>query len=148
MAEKFLFDLQQWPELGARYWIFVENFKIDETVTPSDITGIEIGPMELESSLIVYCRKYSKTPIEEISGEGLRILLGQNLHLEVIVPATLCLLERNPFESCDFEDGVLMRTLFLRVENNYWKKNPSHYQIALDVFRVASAKLSRIFFYV
>ena len=87
-------------------------------------------------------RKFSNMPIAELRDEGLRLLLGQNLHLEVIVPATLCYLTAQPFAGGDFEDGALIRTLFVRVEKEFWKKHPALFRLAIERLRQGRQKLS------
>lgn len=122
-----------------------KNFNIDEEKTPTEITGVVIGKYEFETSLIENARKFSNMPLKSIPDEGLRLLLGQNLYLEVVVPATICFLSVKPFAGGDFEDGALIRTLFLRVDKDFWKTHPKLLTSALEALRGGRKKLSDAF---
>ena len=123
----------------------ITTFKIDGSRSPSELSGMKIPKAEWETSLMENSRKYSEMPLSSIEAEGLRLLLGQNLYLDAVVPAALCYLETKPFAGGDFENGALMRTLFLRVDERYWVKNPNMFELAKILFKNSQIKLNDLF---
>jgi hypothetical protein len=121
------------------------SFNIDVSKSPSELSGIKILKAEWETSLMENARKYSEIPLSKIEDEGLRLLLGQNLFLDVIVPAALCFLDTNPLAGGHLENGALMRTLFLRVDRSFWDENPKLYEDAVAVFKRGLDKLTKKF---
>ena len=47
-------------------------------------------------------------PVRELTTENLRILIGQQIGLECLVPLALDALEQSPFESGDYYPGDLL----------------------------------------
>lgn len=60
-----------------------------------------------------------KKPIGTLSAEDLRLLLTQQVGLDLIVPRALDALEKNPLVAGDFYPGDLLSAT-LRIDANYW----------------------------
>ncbi|GKX35739.1 MAG: hypothetical protein MnENMB40S_33570 [Rhizobiaceae bacterium MnEN-MB40S] len=59
-------------------------------------------------NLSVVCQRLLRKPIDALSVEELRILIGQDIGLEHLLPIAFALLERNPMVSGDLFDGDLL----------------------------------------
>jgi len=89
----------------------------------SEIKGLPEVKSEFGSSLEKNILKAEQKPIKELTNEDLRILLGQNLHLELIVPIVLDRLKFDILTRSEDLD-VMLLTKLLQIESNYWEDNP------------------------
>jgi hypothetical protein len=75
------------------------------------------------SSLVTTCHRLRKKPIGQFSVEDLRILVGQEVGLQWLVPLALDTLEREPLVSGDFYPGDLLASV-LRIDSACWRREP------------------------
>jgi hypothetical protein len=71
------------------------------------------------SRLVRRCHELRTQPIAELSIEDLRLLIGQGIGLEWLVPVALDLLEDDPLAAGDLYEGDLI-TSVLGVPESYW----------------------------
>ncbi|HEY7273616.1 MAG TPA: contact-dependent growth inhibition system immunity protein [Actinoplanes sp.] len=64
-----------------------------------------------------------RRPVEQLGIEDLRVLVAQQVGLDVIVPLALARLEENPLIEGDFYPGDLLAAV-LRVPPAYWRSHP------------------------
>jgi hypothetical protein len=64
-----------------------------------------------------------RKPIGQLDVEDLRILLGQDVGTEVLLPYALTVLERNPFAEGDYYPGDLLSAV-LTLPLEHWQANP------------------------
>ncbi len=83
------------------------------------------GEPEFQSHLVTTCHRLRTKPIGEFSTEDLRIMIGQQIGLEHLVPLALAKVEGNPLCEGDFFPGDLLLAL-LRAETTFWAEYPSH----------------------
>ena len=76
------------------------------------------------SFLIVRCNELRKKPIAEFEVEDLRIMIGQSIGLNYLLPEALKVLSRDILAEGDFYEGDLLSSV-LTVEREYWKENTS-----------------------
>lgn len=97
-----------------------------------DVNGLSLQEIEGDdwgdppagaTRLVRTVHQLRRTPLGELDAEDLRLLISQKIGLDVLVPRTLTLLERNPLLEGDFYPGdVLAATL--RIPSSYWSANP------------------------
>ncbi len=75
------------------------------------------------SSLVDRCYALRSKPIDEFTPEDLRIMIGQKICLDWLVPIALDLLEEDPFVAGDFYDGDLLVAV-LRARSELTTTNP------------------------
>jgi hypothetical protein len=75
------------------------------------------------SSLIERCHRYRQVPVDELGVEGLRMLIGQEIGLPVLMPLALTRLEADPLAEGDFYEGDLLASV-LRLSGDYWRAHP------------------------
>jgi len=77
---------------------------------------------EYDSHLARECHRLWNEPINKLSVENLRMLIGQNIGLEYLVPKALDILESNPFSQGHMYKGDLILSV-ARVESSFWSNN-------------------------
>ena len=76
---------------------------------------------EFETDLIRRCHEYRKIPISDLTNEMIRVLIGQEIGLNYLLPVILEKLVENPLiqgdlYACDVLNAVL------HIDKDYWKK--------------------------
>jgi contact-dependent growth inhibition (CDI) system CdiI-like immunity protein len=64
-----------------------------------------------------------RRPVDQLGIEDLRVLVAQQVGLDVVVPIALARLEENPLAEGDFYPGDLLVAV-LRVAQTYWRSHP------------------------
>jgi CDI immunity proteins len=80
---------------------------------------------EIMSTLSDTCHRLRKKPIDQFTVEDLRIMLGQDIGTEYLMPKALNVLELNPLADGDFYAGDLLKSL-LKLPEEYWKEHPEN----------------------
>ena len=71
------------------------------------------------SSLVNNVLKLRKIPLDQISVENLRLMIGQNVGLRYLIPLSLDILKDDLFAEGDFYPGDLFQNV-LKVPNVFW----------------------------
>ncbi|MFZ5891909.1 MAG: contact-dependent growth inhibition system immunity protein [Myxococcota bacterium] len=77
------------------------------------------GEPEYSSHLVTTCHRLRKKPIGSFTAEELRIMIGQSIGLEHLIPRALVLLEADPLTAGDYFPGDLLQNV-LSVESKFW----------------------------
>jgi hypothetical protein len=77
---------------------------------------------EFQSHLVTTCHRLRKVPLEKLSAENLRMLIGQKIGLQFIVPIALDKLEENLLASGDMYEGDLLSSL-ASLSSEFWDAN-------------------------
>lgn len=96
--------------------------KIYET-SINEIKGLPESQAEFGSSLEKNIIQAQKKLLKDLTNEDLRMLLGQNLHLELIVPLVLERLKNDLFIRSE-DMNILLLSKLLQIDLDYWKGNP------------------------
>ena len=64
-----------------------------------------------DSSIVATCHELRKKPLDQLSAEDLRLLIGQNIGLPILLPEALKLLVRQPLTSGDLYEGDLLKAV-------------------------------------
>lgn len=81
------------------------------------------GKPTFNSYLVTTCHRLRKKPIGEFSTEDLRIMIGQSISLEFLVPLGLEAVEREALAEGDYYPGDLLSSL-LMLEPAFWVAHP------------------------
>jgi len=84
--------------------------------------------------LVRRCHELRLKPVEDFDAEDLRLMIGQQVGLAVLVPAALTQLRADPLVEGDYFPGDLLLNV-LRVEQSFWTDHPaltSQLDAALD----------------
>ncbi|MBN8680425.1 MAG: hypothetical protein J0M29_19525 [Chitinophagales bacterium] len=105
--------------------------KLENEVWPEDGTS---------SYLIETCSALRKKPLPDFEVEDLRIMIGQNISLPILIPMAIKVLEQNILASGDFYPGDLL-TVLLKSEKSYWEREPLNWNSVCTLFRQQQALL-------
>jgi hypothetical protein len=105
-----------------------------------DIEGVDWGDPDYESHLVVTCHKLRKKPIAEFTAEDLRIMIGQDISTQILVPIALSRLSEDPLISGDLYDGDLL-SVVARLPSTYWG---THRDQHAELLRIAAAVIVRL----
>jgi hypothetical protein len=90
-----------------------------------DIEGTTWGPApEDATTLVTRIHQLRATPVGALTGADLRLLIGQQVGSDVLVPQVLALLKREPLVETDFYPGDLLAAV-LRLPPPYWQRHPA-----------------------
>jgi hypothetical protein len=88
-----------------------------------DIEGTTWGPApEDATTLVAKVHELRRKPIGELTPEDLRLLLGQQVGVDVLLPRALELLKHDPLTEGDFYPGDLLASV-LRLPQSYWQEH-------------------------
>lgn len=98
----------------------MNNLNLEKSI--KNILNLENWKEEFGSSLERNIATALNKPIGNLSTEELRMLLNQELYLEIVVPVSLERLSSNTFLRSEDTDVLLVLKL-LQINNNFWNKN-------------------------
>lgn len=97
--------------------------EIDKTKSLQQLEEHDWGEPTFESHLVQTCHNLRRKPLAEFYIEDLRIMIGQAIGLQYLVPLALEKLEVAPLVEGDFYAGDLLVAL-LRVDDSFWTAHP------------------------
>lgn len=71
-------------------------------------------------------------PVGSLEAEDLRIMIGQNVGVDTLVPLALTRLTQEPLLEGDFYPGDVL-TAVLQVSRGYWQAHPAHLQTVNEI---------------
>ncbi|WP_429417673.1 contact-dependent growth inhibition system immunity protein [Nocardia sp. GAS34] len=99
---------------------------VDVDSQPRTLEAIEgsvwADPPPDATRLMVTVHELRRKPLESLTAEDLRILLGQDVGTATLMPYALNLLEKDPLAHGDYYPGDLLVTV-LRLPDDYWSEN-------------------------
>lgn len=98
-----------------------------------DLDGQDWGEAPFPSYLVRTCHALRRKPLRDFIVEDLRIMIGQNIGLEYLVPLALEHLQHGPFAAGDFYPGDLLGCVLGRVEPGFWQKRPDLRQAVEEI---------------
>ena len=79
------------------------------------------GKPPYDSHLVTTCYKLRKKPLRDFTTEDLRILIGQNINLQILIPLAIDRLKQNILDEGDYYEADLLKNV-LSSDKNYWTK--------------------------
>jgi hypothetical protein len=92
--------------------------------TLDELEGVEWGPPEFDSFLVTNVHRLRRVPLKQFRVEDLRLVIGQQVGLEYLVPIALDHLEANPLAEGDYYPGDLLAAV-ARVPEGFWRDRPA-----------------------
>ncbi len=81
---------------------------------------------EFETELVKRCHDLRKMPLDKLSIEDLRLLIGQQVGLQFILDIAISRLSQDILSEGDLYPGDLLQSL-LNVDPKYWADNAKHW---------------------
>lgn len=91
--------------------------------TLNELEGKWAHDTTCDSTLISTCLQLRKKPIGDYSIEDLRIMIGQHIGIQFLVPLAIKTLESNPLSEGDCYPGDLLNSV-LHLPHEYWLEHP------------------------
>jgi hypothetical protein len=92
--------------------------------TLEDIDGDVWGELDYPSSLVERVHSYRTIRIGDMQVEHIRLLLGQGVGVEVLMPLALQIVDIAAVVSGDLYPGDLAAVMGLEKHDTYWKSHP------------------------
>ncbi len=96
--------------------------QVDLTKPLEELEGEYWDEPNFASSLVIQVHQLRKKPLCELNNKDLRLLIGQQINLDLILPLAIEKLIQNPLESGDMYIGDLFCSV-LKVEKEYWNEH-------------------------
>ncbi|HYI15500.1 MAG TPA: contact-dependent growth inhibition system immunity protein [Thermomicrobiales bacterium] len=91
-----------------------------------EIEGTRWGDPPTDASrLITAAYALRRKPVVDLTVEDLRLLIGQQVGVGILVPRALVLLRDEPFVEGDMFEGDLLCAV-LRIDGAFWAEHPDH----------------------
>lgn len=88
-----------------------------------ELEGQNWGEPPFSSHLVRACYALRRKPLRDLTIEDLRIMIGQNIDLNYLMPMAIGQLQRDPLAAGDFYPGDLLQSV-LRVPADFWQMHP------------------------
>jgi len=93
------------------------------SLTLDQLEGVVWGEPGFQSHLVVECHRLRRIPLREFTPANLRIMIGQNIGLEHLVPLALQALADDPLLDAELYAGDLFSAL-VRSDRAFWSAHP------------------------
>src|SRR4051812_23954420 len=110
----------------------------DRSKTLQQLEGSDWRDPTYGSHLVAECHRLRRVPLREFTVEKLRIMIGQQIGLQYLIPVALELLRDDPFTAGDLYDGDLLAAV-LRADSRFWIASPD---LRAEAARIAQQALS------
>jgi hypothetical protein len=99
-----------------------------------------MGRTGYDSYLVRTCHRLRRKPLTEFTVEDLRIMIGQEIGLPILILLAVEQLEVEPLAQGDFYPGDLLSAV-LRIDESFWSSHPDSLQRIRQVVRRANESL-------
>ena len=98
------------------------------------------GSMEFDSHVVIECHRLRFVALKDFTIEDLRLMIGQEIGLDYLVPLALEHLETNPLIKGDFYPGDLLQNV-IGVPKSFWTE---HSDLRVRMVPIVQTALWRI----
>ena len=103
----------------------------DKTI--KQLMQLDLNSNSWDSGLIKKVEKYINQPLKSLDIEALRLLIGQNIGLEYLIPLAIDKLKENVLAEGDLYAGDLFKNV-LDCNKQFWIQHKDYYQIVVDLY--------------
>jgi len=97
---------------------------LDRSKSLEELENDRWGPPNYDSHVVTECHRLRTIPLRDFTVENLRLMIGQSIGLDYLVPLAIEVLVENPLVSGDCYPGDLLKQV-LSIEHEYWKSHPT-----------------------
>jgi hypothetical protein len=99
---------------------------VDTNKSLSQLLGALTKDTTDSSALMRTCITLYEKPLKDFTVENLRLMIGQSIGLEFLIPLAVELLEENPLVKGDYYPGDLL-SVVMKVEPGFWQTHQDFY---------------------
>jgi hypothetical protein len=116
--------------------------QFDRSKSLQQLEGEDWGEPTYHSHLVKECHRLRRVPLCDFTVEDLRIMIGQDIGLEYLVPLALERLQAEPYAEGDFYPGDLLVDV-LHSDAQFWRRRQELRQqlVALTERAIGSAMI-------
>jgi hypothetical protein len=92
------------------------------------------GKPDYDSYLVTRCHELRKLPLDGFTTEDLRIMIGQQISLDYLIPLALEVLTIDLFAEGDFFEGDLLKNV-LAIETAFWNENKNYWATLANLIK-------------
>ncbi len=107
------------------------NINLDLTLT--EIEKDDWGEPSYNSHLVITCHELRKKPLKDFTIEDLRIMIGQDISLDYLMPLAIERLQKDILAEGDFYPGDLLKSL-LDSDRSFWINNKDYWQRVINLY--------------
>ena len=108
--------------------------------TLDELEGIEWGPSPYNSYVVSNVHRLRRVPLKQYRLEDLRLMIGQQVGVEYLVPRAMDHLEAHPLASGDFYPGDVLAAV-ARLPDGFWA---THRPLIPRAIRAIDGAMARI----
>lgn len=109
--------------------------KVNRDKTLEQLDKQNWGEPTYNSYLVKTCYALRKKPIKDFSIEDLRLMIGQNINLEILIPIAMEKLKENILAEGDLYKGDLLKSV-LTSDSSYWKNHQKEWRIVKGLYKL------------
>ncbi|HXQ71109.1 MAG TPA: contact-dependent growth inhibition system immunity protein [Pyrinomonadaceae bacterium] len=99
---------------------------LDTNRSLSQLLGAFTNDTTDSSALATTCLILYEKPLKDFTVENFRVMIGQGIGLELLIPLAVELLQENPFVEGDYYPGDLL-SVVMQVEPGFWQTHQDVY---------------------
>lgn len=119
------------------------EMKIDLSKNLNDLEGIVWEKPEYSSRLVIRCHELRVKKLSDFDIEDLRLMIGQNIGMDYLIPLAIQKLKEDIFAEGDFYEGDLLQNV-LCTKCEFWIKHPEYVPEINDIIAEALEKLPNL----
>lgn len=91
------------------------------------------GEPTYDSYVVRTCHAMRKKPLNEVTVEELRLVIGQGFSLDYLMPLAIEFLKRDILTEGDLFEGDLLANVISKNTFDYWKKNKNNWHVMVTL---------------
>lgn len=105
---------------------------INSSKSLAELIGSSLEESDNTSRLTSACLALYHKPLKDFTVENLRLMIGQGVGVDFLIPEAISLLHANPFVEGDYYPGDLLSAV-LSVPETFWLRHESLYQQVSEI---------------
>ena len=100
--------------------------EVDTSKSLAELVGASGSRPDHSSGLTSACLKLYHKPLQDFTVQDVRLMIGQNVGLEFLIPIAIERLQKTPFVEGDYYPGDLLKVV-LQVSERFWEGHEDLY---------------------
>jgi len=97
--------------------------KYNKLICLNELEAVDWGkPNSHDTNLVTRCKQLRYKPLSEFQADDLRVLIGQKISLDILIPIAIELLQANPLLDSEYYPGDLLTALFNCQHQTYYQR--------------------------